>query len=55
MYMTMLTPAEFVKRASECERLAAEATNDKDRQIMLRFAASWRSLALKRELAEASN
>jgi hypothetical protein len=53
--MTMLTPAEFVKRASECERLAAEATNDKDRQTMLRLAASWRFLALKWDLAEASD
>jgi hypothetical protein len=53
--MTKLTPAQFVKRASECERLAAEATDDKDRQTMLRLAASWRSAALKRELAEASD
>ena len=37
--------ADYVKRAEECERLAAECQTDSNREIFLDIAAKWRSMA----------
>ena len=40
-----MTPAEYVERAEECERLARAVISPAQRQKILRIAAGWRELA----------
>jgi len=37
--------AYYLERAASCERLAAEATTEENRQILLMVAARWRRFA----------
>jgi hypothetical protein len=39
------TPAYYLERAIECERLADEAVAQENRLILLELAARWRALA----------
>lgn len=36
---------DYLKRAEECERLAADCQSDSNRKIFLDIAAKWRSMA----------
>jgi hypothetical protein len=36
---------DYLKRAEECERLAAECQSDSNREIFLDIAAKWKSMA----------
>ena len=36
---------DYVKRAEECERLAAECQTESNREIFLDIAAKWRRMA----------
>jgi hypothetical protein len=39
------TPAYYLERATECERLANEAVTQENRSILLELATRWRALA----------
>jgi hypothetical protein len=39
------TPAYYLERAAECERLADEAVTQENKSILLELATRWRALA----------
>jgi hypothetical protein len=41
----MSTPEEYVRRAEECERLAAACRAPSNREILQNAAAQWRKMA----------
>ncbi|MBV8888208.1 MAG: hypothetical protein JO305_00915 [Alphaproteobacteria bacterium] len=45
----MSEPKDFSGRAAQCERLAATTLYGESREILLKIAARWRSLAREEE------
>lgn len=46
---TMQQVEEYRRQAAECERLAADAITEEHREMILKIAESWRSMADQRE------
>jgi hypothetical protein len=46
----MKKASEYLQHAAECRDLAARATTDEQRKMLLTMAATWEGLAHKREM-----
>jgi hypothetical protein len=45
----MKTVQTYLRHAEECEALARKATSQEQREMILRMAETWRSLAARRQ------